>query len=292
MKKVATHNGKFHADEVFALATLKLAYASGIEVCRTRDEVVIATADYVVDVGSVYDEEKNRFDHHQEKGAGKRKNGIPYASFGLVWKKYGLIVCGSQAVADNVDRELVQPIDANDNGIDIFKLTRQKIPPFTVSSVIHFLNSTWKEDDVRQDEAFIEALEFAKKVLSRMITVTKDKYEAIKFVEEAYVQARDKRVIVLDENYPAREVLARYPEPLYIVRPRKAESRWGVETVKDDPYSFKNRRDFPKEWGGKKGAELQKITGIADAWWCHRNLFLATAESKEGAVALAYKALE
>ena len=50
IKKVATHNGKFHADDVFAVATLSLVFASEIQVCRTRDEVTIATADIVVDV--------------------------------------------------------------------------------------------------------------------------------------------------------------------------------------------------------------------------------------------------
>lgn len=32
---------------------------------RTRDPAVLETCDIVVDVGSVYDESKQRFDHHQ-----------------------------------------------------------------------------------------------------------------------------------------------------------------------------------------------------------------------------------
>jgi uncharacterized UPF0160 family protein len=52
MKTVATHSGGFHADDVFAVATFQLLLGKeNIQVIRTRDEAVIAAADYVVDVG-------------------------------------------------------------------------------------------------------------------------------------------------------------------------------------------------------------------------------------------------
>ena len=35
------------------------------DVKRTRDPAVLDTCDIVVDVGAVYDESKQRFDHHQ-----------------------------------------------------------------------------------------------------------------------------------------------------------------------------------------------------------------------------------
>ena len=91
--KIVTHNAKFHTDDVFAVATLLILYP-GAEVIRTRDESIIKMADIVVDVGQVYDAGNNRFDHHQVGGAGKRENGIQYASFGLVWKKFCEILTG------------------------------------------------------------------------------------------------------------------------------------------------------------------------------------------------------
>ena len=93
MKKriaIITHSGSFHPDDCFAVATLLIYLESQplpAVVKRTRDAKVIKTGDFVVDVGNVYDPSKDRFDHHQEGGAGIRDNGIPYASFGLVWKK-------------------------------------------------------------------------------------------------------------------------------------------------------------------------------------------------------------
>ena len=81
--KIITHSGSFQADDIFAVAILLLAVGES-EVVRTRDKDQIALADYVVDVGMIYDPAQNRFDHHQPGGAGERPNGIPHASSGLV----------------------------------------------------------------------------------------------------------------------------------------------------------------------------------------------------------------
>src|SRR3989344_6430775 len=100
MKKLITHNGSFHADDIFAAATFILYLertnndfsaqggpALGWEIIRTRDEEIIKSGDYVFDVGGVYDEVENRFDHHQKGGAGQRPpppegGAVGYASFG------------------------------------------------------------------------------------------------------------------------------------------------------------------------------------------------------------------
>ena len=83
--KVATHPGNFHADDVFAIAALELVHGP-LEVVRTRDPERQAAADLRVDVGGRSDPAAGDFDHHQKGGAGTRENGIPYASFGLVWR--------------------------------------------------------------------------------------------------------------------------------------------------------------------------------------------------------------
>ena len=103
--KIVTHNAKFHTDDVFAIATLLILYPEA-EIIRTRDEAILKSADIVVDVGQVHDAEKNRFDHHQVGGAGKRENGIQYASFGLVWKKFGEEISGSREVAEKIDEAI------------------------------------------------------------------------------------------------------------------------------------------------------------------------------------------
>jgi uncharacterized UPF0160 family protein len=98
--RIVTHDGNFHADDVFACATLSLwAKKQGYDcvITRTREAHIVAKADIVVDVGMEYDPQRGRFDHHQRGGAGTHENGVPYASFGLVWKHYASFICGKRS---------------------------------------------------------------------------------------------------------------------------------------------------------------------------------------------------
>ena len=54
--KASTHDGRFHADKIFALAVLKLIFPD-LEIVRSRDEKVYKNADIIVDVGHAYDAE-------------------------------------------------------------------------------------------------------------------------------------------------------------------------------------------------------------------------------------------
>lgn len=61
-KTVATHSGAFHADEIFAVATLMLALKKEeVFVVRTRDPKTYEKADFVIDVGGVYDPKNGPF---------------------------------------------------------------------------------------------------------------------------------------------------------------------------------------------------------------------------------------
>jgi uncharacterized UPF0160 family protein len=62
--------------------------------------------------------------------------------------------------------------------------------------------------------------------------------------------------------------------------------------VRENLAGFKNRKDLPQAWAGKVNEELQKITGVADATFCHNARFTCGAGSKEGALALAKLALD
>lgn len=315
-KIIVTHDGKFHADDVFAVATLLISLDGSARVMRTRDPTKIKKADYVVDVGSVYEANKNRFDHHMKEGAGTRVGGIPYASFGLVWKKFGEKISGSKEVADAVDCSLVSPIDAEDNGVSIFtpapirsgglvrgfSLLEQNTYPYEVSDAVRSFVPTWREQDVSYDERFEEAVFFARKIIKGEVELARSKAEGKKLVEAAYRDSNDKRLVVLDGDYPWKETLARinparadlrgrarFPEPLFVVHPQ--DGQWILECVRDDSHAFQNRRGLPELWAGLRDEELAKITGVADAVFCHRNRFLAVAKSKQGAVELAKFAL-
>jgi len=292
MKKIITHNGNFHADDIFAVATLQLIFekeGEEFEVIRTRDEEIIKTGNFVIDVGGIYDADKNLFDHHMLEGAGERENKIPYASFGLVWKKFGIELCGSDEVVSRIDKKLAQPIDAIDVGIDLFKNIIDGVYPYLMHSFLTSLKPTWKEQDLNENIMFDKAVNFAKEILQREIKITQDITEAEVTVIEAYNKAKDKRIIVMDKKYPWESILSRYEEPLYAIYPNVS---WRVKAVRDDFGSFENRKDLPESWAGKSDEELAEITGVSDAVFCHRARFLAGAKSKEGAIKLAQIALD
>ncbi len=291
LKKVITHSGNFHADDVFASAILSLFYKGAIEIVRSRDPKVWETADIMVDVGGIYDESLDRFDHHQEGGAGARDNGVPYASCGLVWKKLGEKLSGGTYAAKIIDGRLIQPIDAGDNGTSLYN-KQGEITPYLIHDAIGAFRPGWKESRT-SDDGFFEAFAMAKKILEREIILASEEEEGRRLTEEAYARAEDKRIIILDGYYSWHTVLRTYPEPLFVVKPeRYNHGKWKVEAIRDDTNLFKNRKNLPSSWAGKKDMELASLSGVSDAIFCHNKLFVVIAGSKEGAVKLAKRAID
>jgi len=297
MIKIVTHNAKFHADDVFAVAALFLVYEEeNCEVVRTRDEEKVNNGEVVVDVGGVYNPNENKFDHHQLEGAGLRKNGIPYASFGLVWDKYGEQLSGSLEIKESFDKILVQAVDALDNGVDVTKQLFEGVRPFDVVGLVDLFRPTWNEEK-DWDKKFLEAVSWAKSVIVRVLKIEKDLYEAREVVRGIYRQSTDKEVILIDEQYDfgrevATSVLSDYPEPIYAILYRSDANNWQVLAIRKNSGTHESRKLLPEDWRAKSGIDLQKASGIMDAEFCHRSGFMALVRSKEGAIALAKKALD
>jgi uncharacterized UPF0160 family protein len=292
--QVATHPGNFHADDVFAVATLRLAAGDGetVNVVRTRDEAVQAQADVRVDVGGRSDPETGDFDHHQKGGAGQRANGIRYASFGLVWRAFGTRVAGSEAAATAIDERLVQGVDANDTGQTIAQALVGDIRAMSVSGVIAALNPSWDEELTPADEdaRFAEGVALATRILEREVAGAAAFDRARQLVLDAIARAKDPRVIELDRNMPWREaVVSGAPEALYVIYPKS--DGWGLQAVPTAPGSFENRQSLPSAWGGLRSEELAAATGVGDAVFAHVAGFYAAAGSREGITALAQLAM-
>ncbi|NQY50658.1 MAG: MYG1 family protein [Colwellia sp.] len=285
-KTIATHNGNFHADDVFSIAALKCIFPS-FNLIRTRDLDIIAKADIVLDVGGVYDPDTGRFDHHQRGGAGQRENGIPYSSFGLIWQKYGVEICqGNQELANSVDADLVSTIDAIDCGH-----VEGVAQGISLSQTISMFNPTWQEDS-HYDTCFDEAVDFASRVLTRFIASANGGISAKAIVAKAIENAADPRVIVLEKYTPwKRTVHALSTEALYMVYP-SGSGPWRIQTVPVEPGSFEDRKSLPKPWAGLSDKALKEVTGIDDAMFCHNGLFIAGAESFESTMKMAAMALE
>ena len=97
-------------------------------------------------------------------------------------------------------------------------------------------------------------------------------------------------ILVLDEYIPREEIwieMLHYNKILFVVAPGSPKRKqWRILGIRKNMESFELRKNLPEDWGGKKDNELQKITGVSDAVFCHRKLFMAVADSKEGAIKL------
>lgn len=241
----------------------------------------------MIDVGGEYDADVGRFDHHQRGGAGERENGIPYSSFGLIWQKYGLEICeGNQDVAKAVDAGLVLKIDAIDCGY-----VEGIYGGISLSQAISMFNPTWQEDS-DFDVCFDEAVEYTARLLKRFIASANGGISAKDVVAKAIDNAEDPRVIVLEKYTPwKRTVNALSEEALYMVYPSQT-GQWRIQTVSAELGSFEDRKPLPKQWAGLSDKELQEVTKIDDAIFCHNGLFIAGAESFESTMRMASIALQ
>ncbi|HET9123619.1 MAG TPA: MYG1 family protein [Solirubrobacteraceae bacterium] len=297
--RIATHDGSFHADEVFAVATLQLlgegpsGVPETVEVLRTRDRELIAGADLRIDVGFRDEPETGDFDHHQRSFERARPNGVRYASFGLIWREFGARVCGGDAhVADAVDATLVQSVDAADSGQRLAELIVDDVHPMTIGGVIGGLNARWDETLTPAEERarFDQAVELARGVLAREVAAVASARRAVRVVEEAIEAAADPRLVQLPVNAPWKRVLVpAAPQALYVIYPKR--QGFGLEGVPRELGSFELRRELPATWAGLEGEELVAATGVADAVFCHRGRFLVVARSRAGIGRLAQLAL-
>ena len=292
---LATHNGSFHADEVFACAILSLwaeKTDKNLKIIRTRNESQIAKADIVVDVGMRYDPEHNRVDHHQKGGAGEHENGIPYASFGLVWKHYGERVCGNAQIAKMIEEKLVVPIDARDNGIAISNPNQPIILEHITSKVIDVFNPTWQEDQNISDIQFNEALNFAKEIIKREVAVAKAEIDGAKLTREAIIQQNNPEILILENHLDWEKEVSKSKDIKLVVYQHRNGKDWCIQAGRDDleKYDY-DRASLPESWWGLREDELQSVSGIKDAIFCTNGGWFGVTRSKESAIEMAKRAL-
>lgn len=292
MYTIVTHDGSYHTDEVFAVATLQLHLGvEHVHVLRTRDTYAIENADWVLDVGRKYDPSKNYFDHHQAGGP-VRDNGIPYSSFGLVWQEYGESVTGSKEIRYILDEKIVQPVDAGDNGVALYTLNEYNVVPFELYNVVKSYAPADPTNSQEIDKAFMQAVDFARHLLERMIAYEINQQKKMREAEEIYQNSTVENGVLVIDVPMSTGYFSSFPDVALVVRPGAdgANDRWIAKSIPVDGALFEYRAEFPQEWAGLSDAELQTVSGIDDALFCHAKRFICIVRSKEGAVQAAQKA--
>ncbi len=287
IKTLGTHGGKFHADEVMATAILSLLLGD-IKVTRTRDENILGKLDFVYDIAL------GEFDHHQLNKE-IRKNNIPYAACGLVWREFGSRVIKKfnsglgeddiTSIFDYVDKNLLQGIDATDNGIDI----KSEIKVSSISDIIQSFNPAWDSTDSK-DEAFEEAAKFATEVIKRIISRQVSVIKARSIVNEAFQNRNINEIMVLEIGCPWLQHLLKIDlnsEVLFVISPDDNKLEYKIQTVKKTVDTFEARKDIIESIRGKSSEEINSIIKIDDAIFCHKAGFIASAKSMESVLKIA-----
>lgn len=57
-------------------------------------------------------------------------------------------------------------------------------------------------------------------------------------------------------------------DALFVVYP--SQGKWRIQTVPVELGSFEDRKKLPTSWAGLSDKELQDVTGLDDATYCHR----------------------
>ena len=287
-----THAGVFHADEVFATVILDRALG-GVKVLRTFRVPEDLPEDVIV-----YDIGHGKFDHHQKGGNGVRENGVPYSSCGLIWKEYGHKVVeeaetpNPELVWSLIDRDLIQGIDALDNGV----MPKADYPAqaLSISGIISQCNPNWDEEDLNADEAFEYACELADTVFTNILVNAISKANAQTLVDEA-IEKSENGIMNLERFVPWQEFLfaselPKSEEILFVVFP---SNRGGIncQCVPDSLGGFGQRKPLPEEWRGLPAEKLREVTGVESAIFCHPAGFMCSAGTREDAIKMAELAM-
>jgi len=321
-KLIGTHNGTFHCDEALAVFMLRQTstYRDGA-LKRSRDPAVLGTCDIVVDVGAVYDESKQLFDHHQRGFTEVFGHGFDtkLSSAGLVYKHFGQEVIANRTQLPLEDpkvnvlwlkmyKEFIEAIDAIDNGIsqyptDIKAKYRSRTD---LSSRVGALNPWWNQST---DSQTVDGLFEKASLLTGQEFLGKLDYYA-----NAWLPARDLlissvatskavhdptgKIIVFEQFLPWKEHLFELEadgsvpaiEPnqaIYVVYPDETAGNWRVQAVPLSPESFESRKALPEAWRGLRDEELSKASGIDGGIFIHASGFIGGNKTKEGALKIA-----
>ncbi|MBO7703814.1 MAG: MYG1 family protein [Solobacterium sp.] len=314
-----THDGQFHADEVFATAMFSLI-ADDINVVRGGDaELPAEDSGWIV-----YDIGGGPLDHHTPEN--KETNGahpgtnIPYAACGLVWRAYYREILEALDCPENytdrvfsiVERSLILGIDAKDNEFNPLAEELNRIPNVTddqkkellkstrigmsLSDVIKDFNPTWNSD-LDPNECFMDAVSFAKDILLNRIYSVISSLDSRDYVNRA-IDYSAGHILMMDRFAPWEgAVYSQRSNPKaediwYAVYPA-LRGGWNLQCARvssDDRNTF--RHPLPKEWLGLRGEELQNVTGVKTAQFCHVSGFLCGADTQEGILELVRLALK
>ena len=321
--RIGTHNGTFHCDDALACYMLKtLPECCEASIVRSRDPEVLDKCDILVDVGSVFDTSKHRYDHHQREfdesmrslSGGNYPWSTKLSSAGLVYFHFGhriLSLISSLALEDpNLEQiyckiydNFVEEIDANDNGISQCEGEPKFQISTTVSNRVSYLLPAWNDKERSFDEIFPEAMELVgSEFRARIISLVSVWLPAKQLVEDAFMRGQDihpsSEIVLLSQHCPWKEHLYDIEKARKMIGVVKyvlyqdSNGSWRLQCVSKELQHFVNRKSLPETWRGLRDEELSETAGIEGCTFVHSSGFTGGNVGKEGVILMAKRALE
>lgn len=314
---IIVHDGKFHADEIFATAILKLTNRwSPIQgLIRTRDSDLIASnvgQAYIIDVGGVFDPRFKQFDHHQRTFdeyycPRAKEKGVKMSSCGLVYQAFGAelfssVPNGTSPTPEQLEEfylRYIIEIDANDNGVnELEKDSKYHIKPsFVLPGIIGRLNGENVDNHEEQQRRFLQGVGVCELLLTsaveNFLSKLTSRLEAESVCDRAEVFFESGYLVwVLDEQCDYQYDLKRRSEKLFpnhkwvlTVLPRGTTGNHQIQTVSRPGEKFSRWVDLLDP------AESETLLGD-DLIFVHANHFMGITKSREGAMKLAKQSIK
>lgn len=254
--KLVTHNGLFHADEVFCVATMRLlgCDAPVLRLPNVPDGWADDPSILIFDIGF------GPFDHHQLNKKLRPDTGVPYAAFGLLILEFKDRLFKDDMVYKRFDKIFVEPMDASDNGCG----PRTNL----MTKMIEAFNPAWDDFSSNADEAFQRAVDIAIPILKQQLIRNEDICRVYELKKDLIVEDG---IVYMDFWAPISECFENDKDVCWVCFP-SPRGGYSICSLVGPDQEYKAR--LPKEFWGKSEDELPD--GMV---FCHTAGFIATFES-------------
>lgn len=289
---IGTHDGKFHTDELIAIALIGRVIPGTISIIRTRDLKVLDTCDIVLDVGH-----KNfgkYFDHHgrdfQETHPETR---FKLAATGIVWYDLHDLLLDtlhltSQAAKEDASelifKRIILPTDSDDNGQ--FAARPSGPQPITLPEIVNSFNAMASITGDQQD-CFLKCLDLVRTVVHlKFAEIARQVSESSRILQAMLTaDAQDKAdgIFVLNPQGPWISVVLNNWEDTQnfkvCIFPGDSPNRWKIQTFPGSRYERKAMRCPAPSW--MRGHQYDSSNSLIEnlkVIFVHNDGFIGTVE--------------